>query len=273
MSARVPVRAPAALSLLGLLSMVALAAPTRAEPPAEPKAGAAHPDLLRRDAPRCPAEMALVDDRVCVDRWEAHLVERTPAGADPPRSPFEAPPASGRWRARAAADVVPQAYIDGRRAALACLRAGKRLCRAGEWERACRGPASTTYPYGDARRAHVCNDDGRALHPVVEVARQTGLPSDRMWYEGMESPLLNQLPDTLSKTGAHPGCTNAYGTFDMVGNLHEWIDDPAGTFRGGFYLDTRINGEGCDYATTAHNADYHDYSTGFRCCLDADRVE
>ena len=59
----------------------------------------------------------------------------------------------------------------------------------------------------------------------------------------------------------------------MVGNLHEWIEDPRGTFRGGFYLDTRHNGEGCTYATTAHSVKYHDYSTGFRCCLDADTVE
>jgi hypothetical protein len=59
----------------------------------------------------------------------------------------------------------------------------------------------------------------------------------------------------------------------MVGNLHEWIEDPEGTFRGGFYMDTLINGEGCDYATTAHSKKYHDYSTGFRCCMDADAVE
>jgi formylglycine-generating enzyme required for sulfatase activity len=55
----------------------------------------------------------------------------------------------------------------------------------------------------------------------------------------------------------------------MVGNLHEWVDEPQATFRGGYYLDTRINGDGCEYRTVAHGADYHDYSTGFRCCADA----
>jgi formylglycine-generating enzyme required for sulfatase activity len=94
-----------------------------------------------------------------------------------------------------------------------------------------------------------------------------------MWYDGMDNPLINQLPNTLRKTGDHSGCTNRYGTFDMVGNLHEWIDDPAGTFRGGFYMDTWHNGQGCEYETVAHRFTYHDYSTGFRCCLDADRVE
>jgi hypothetical protein len=53
-----------------------------------------------------------------------------------------------------------------------------------------------------------------------------------------------------------------------VGNLHEWTADPAGTFRGGFYVDTKLNGPGCLYATTAHDSSHWDYSTGFRCCAD-----
>jgi formylglycine-generating enzyme required for sulfatase activity len=63
---------------------------------------------------------------------------------------------------------------------------------------------------------------------------------------------------------------SAVGATDMMGNLHEWVDDEAGTFVGGFYVDTVINGNGCLYRTTAHDTNYADYSTGFRCC--ADRV-
>ena len=54
----------------------------------------------------------------------------------------------------------------------------------------------------------------------------------------------------------------------MVGNLHEWVMSARPTFRGGYYLDTHLNGDGCAYRTTAHGAAYHDYSTGFRCCAD-----
>ena len=79
---------------------------------------------------------------------------------------------------------------------------------------------------------------------------------------------LNQLPDGLSPTGAHAGCVSADGIYDMMGNLHEWTAAPSGTFRGGYYLDTKLNGEGCDYRTTAHAPAYYDYSTGFRCCAD-----
>ena len=66
--------------------------------------------------------------------------------------------------------------------------------------------------------------------------------------------------------GARDECVTAEGAFDMMGNLHEWTADPAGTFRGGFYVDTAINGNGCLYATTAHDVSHWDYSTGFRCC-------
>jgi formylglycine-generating enzyme required for sulfatase activity len=86
----------------------------------------------------------------------------------------------------------------------------------------------------------------------------------------MNQPQLNQLDGTLARTGEHAGCTNGYGVFDMVGNLHEWVADSRGTFYGGYYQDVASvgHGEGCGYLTTAHEARYHDYSTGFRCCAD-----
>ena len=86
----------------------------------------------------------------------------------------------------------------------------------------------------------------------------------------MNDPRLNELEGTLAKTGTHEGCTNGYGVYDMVGNIHEWVADPNGTFQGGYYQDTHLNGEGCTYKTMAHAAWYHDYSTGFRCCADAE---
>jgi formylglycine-generating enzyme required for sulfatase activity len=56
--------------------------------------------------------------------------------------------------------------------------------------------------------------------------------------------------------------------FDMVGNLHEWTASRDGTFRGGYYVEAKLNGRGCDYVTTRHDAVYWDYSIGFRCCAD-----
>jgi formylglycine-generating enzyme required for sulfatase activity len=90
-----------------------------------------------------------------------------------------------------------------------------------------------------------------------------------MWdYEHMNDPGINQQDDTLDKTGANEGCVSEAGVFDLHGNLHEWVAEEDGTFKGGFYADGEINGEGCLYTTTAHSFSYHDYSTGFRCCKD-----
>ncbi len=223
---------------------------------------------------RCPADMALVDSRVCVDKWEGSIVEVVPGGPERLWSPYV--PIDGHEssvRAVSRPGVIPQGYISGKQAEGACRASGKRLCASGEWQNACRGPDHTQFPYGDTRRAGVCNDDIRPVHPVPEAGVLLGITAGHLWSEGMNQAIINQLPDTLLPTGERAECTNGYGVFDMVGNLHEWVDEPDGTFRGGYYMDTSHNGEGCSYATTAHDFTYHDYSTGFRCCMDPDGVE
>jgi formylglycine-generating enzyme required for sulfatase activity len=173
---------------------------------------------------------------------------------------------------------VPQGYISGVQAAAACHAAGKRLCEVDEWVRACRGPLGTRYPYGAKRLPNQCNDRFAVLdrHPVVELFRRAAPPGTdpkQMWHpRWMNDPRLFESPHGVSASGAFESCTNDYGVFDMVGNLHEWVADPDGTFLGGFFMDTFQNGEGCEYRTVAHPFDYHDYSTGFRCCAEP-RVE
>jgi sulfatase modifying factor 1 len=223
---------------------------------------------------RCPADMALVDGHVCVDRWEGSIVEVVPGGAERLWSPYVPIDGhEGSVRAVSRPGVIPQGYISGKQAEGACRASGKRLCSSGEWQNACRGPDHTQFPYGESRRAGVCNDDIRPIHPVPEAGVLLGITGGHLWSEGMNQAIINQLPDTLLPTGERAECTNGYGVFDMVGNLHEWVDEPDGTFRGGYYMDTSHNGEGCSYATTAHDFTYHDYSTGFRCCMDPDGVE
>jgi formylglycine-generating enzyme required for sulfatase activity len=165
--------------------------------------------------------------------------------------------------ARSAPGAVPQGYISGREAGSACGRSGKRLCSESEWGRACRGAGSTIYPWGNDRRDGVCND-ARAVHPAVEFF---GTGASWIWSR-LGHPCINQLDDSVAATGSHPGCVSESGHFDLMGNLHEWTSDPAGTFRGGFYVDTVRNGAGCTYRTTAHDTGHWDYSTGFRCCAD-----
>lgn len=210
----------------------------------------------------CPRNMAAVG-RFCIDRYEASLVEVLPGGLERP-FPYTQNPGSVSVRAISEPHVFPQAYISGREAAQACGASGKRLCKADEWRSACRGSSQSTYPYGQTRQAGTCNDHGRAPLGVVYKGDSKVYGS----WDKMNDPALNQVEGSLARSGEHEACASEAGVMDMVGNLHEWIDDPRGTFLGGYYLDTEQNGSGCGYTTDRHGTFYHDYSTGFRCCAD-----
>lgn len=247
--------------------MVPVPSPTRLALPAGAMAAVVGlalvaPSLEAR--PGCPAEMANMKVGFCVDRWEASLEQLDAKGRTAGRhSPFQ-PVAGQRVRARSRAGLVPQAHVSQREAAAACAEAGKRLCTDSEWQRACRGPRPTRYPYGDEHRDGRCND--RGVSPLLSVF---GPDAPELYgFEKMNDPRLNRVPGSLARTGAFKRCRSAYGVHDMVGNLHEWTADPAGTFRGGYYLDTVQHGEGCAYVTTGHDTTYRDYSIGFRCCRD-----
>src|SRR5207302_393078 len=76
----------------------------------------------------CPPDMASVDDRFCVDRYEASLMEVLPNGEERSFSPY-ATLNGASVRAVSMPHVVPQAYISGTEAEAACQRSGKRLCK------------------------------------------------------------------------------------------------------------------------------------------------
>ncbi len=230
---------------------------TDAEPGAVGISGKLRLDLERPLRTSCPHDMALVGHS-CVDRWEASLVEVHPDGSETPFSAHEV--ARGHVvRAVSRPGVAPQAHISMVDAQRACKASGKRLCHAPEWKAACRGPENTTYPYGRSRVDNACVDTNRTSPMSV---LHHGEHTDRT----LNDPQANQVPNTIEPMGAAAQCTNGYGVYDMVGNVHEWTDD--GHFHGGYYLDTKLNGPGCEYVTTAHAKTYYDYSTGFRCCAD-----
>jgi sulfatase modifying factor 1 len=212
----------------------------------------------------CPPEMANIDDRFCIDRWEGSLVEVMRDGRDVPWPPYGPLEEGHTLRAVSVSNVFPQAYISGAQSARACAAAGKRLCAPVEWRKACMGPKEAKFGYGDQRSAGRCNDAGYS--PMMRLFPQVSVSWTLVGMTEMNDPRLNQLDQTLAPTGSHDQCTNDYGVYDMVGNLHEWTNDPNGTFQGGYYLDTHKNGDGCTYRTVAHEFTYHDYSTGFRCC-------
>jgi hypothetical protein len=237
--------------------------------------------------PGCPEGMAR-GGRFCIDRWEAHLIKRGPAGEIVPLSPCDRPPPEGGYEARSEPGVYPQAYISRVEAAQACKSAGKRLCSMAEWHRACEGKKGTLYPYGNHWQAKKCNSDRPHL-----LSLRFGADARRWRYEDFNDRTLDQEPGFLEKTGVFDQCGGDFGVFDLVGNLHEWVSDTVddqlidrldnedvnrnhqpshagnGVFLGGFFSTHQELGPGCKFTTVAHEPAYHDYSTGFRCCAPA----
>ncbi len=73
-----------------------------------------------------------------------------------------------------------------------CESADKRLCTELEWERACKGPKSTTYAYGDSFRATDCGGSS---------------------------------PGSLLPTGTRAACRSAFDVYDLHGGAFEWTSN------------------------------------------------
>ena len=237
-------------------SVGASAAPAESgAPPASASAAA-----VARPLP-CPEEMALIDDQFCIDRWEATTLNED--GTD--HSPYHA---VGPKRVRAVSQpgVVPQAYISFEEAEAACRRADKRICATRQWLDACAGLGKNRrlFPYGPRATAGVCNVS-RPIHPssLVHGQRKTDAYS-------LNDPRLNQLDNTVARTGSFAGCVTPEGVSDLQGNLLEWTRGDQPLLMGGYYLDAKQHGPGCSYVTDGHGPQYHDFTTGFRCCKKPD---
>lgn len=276
---------------LGLMSLVLVLAPWT------PSDGGLAPRTAYASG-ECPTEMAKVED-YCIDRWEVHAVDDKTGALLSPFYPPEpvllakvyqfwsteadrtgdararalpVPPIpevqQGKFTPRAvsAPGVLPQGYMTYYSAKRACETAGKRLCSEEEWARACRGRRGTKHPYGGTFRLGACNVF-REIHPAYELHGNSSL--------GHLDPRLHLVVDSTGKpllmdTGAMKGCATEVRDgqlFDMEGNLDEWIDDPRGSFVGGFF--SRQTREGCEAKIENHAPAYTDYSLGTRCCRDA----
>jgi formylglycine-generating enzyme required for sulfatase activity len=96
-------------------------------------------------------------------------------------------------------ETLPTTGVSWQVAKNACERAGKRLCSEQEWERACKGPGSTRFPYGNTYDVDVCNTED-----AEGRARSLGRPVD------------------------FKKCRSGFKVFMLAGNVEEWVQDAAG---------------------------------------------
>jgi len=147
---------------------------------------------------------------------------------------YEYPNESGR---------MPMETLSAKEAEEKCAESGKRLCSGPEWNRACRGPRKTLYPYGEYYDVSACNVAGTKLQP----------------------------------SGANPLCSNEYGAYDMSGNLWEYTSEDYRHYLANSGLKERRGGSWLTGSAQSSCARPGVYSTwdlgftgvGFRCCADA----
>lgn len=226
---------------------------------------------------RCPSGTAYIekkngdkDESFCIDKYHAELVEVVDGGGEKPWSPYFAPPKAPRKvRAVSLRGAIPQSNISMVDAKAACENSHKQLCTDSEWLRACAGPkGDRKFPYADSPGKRVpgrCNDQPRVPSPLDEAyGKINPKPDGGEFGPFMRNACILQRPRSLTRTGALKDCVTPEGVFDMIGNLHQWTSGKV--FRGGYFQDQKLNGEGCTYVTTRHAPEHNDYSTGFRCC-------
>jgi len=126
------------------------------------------------------------------------------------------------------------------------------LCTVEEWEKACKGPSSLIYSYGDDYDLPDPDD------PSAKTRCGGGFQTLSTWT-----------------SGAHVDCRSQWGVFDQSGGFAEWTSSaPANDANRRFIKGGNTNGEKgtrCGYYTD-ESVGYGGATMSFRCCRSIDAV-
>ncbi|MFH1464748.1 MAG: SUMF1/EgtB/PvdO family nonheme iron enzyme [Pseudomonadota bacterium] len=205
----------------------------------------------------CPAGMVSICGAYCVDIYEASRPDATATDAGTDGSRAVSQEGVMPWYSNdATAGMNPQI------AAAACAAAGKRLCTPQEWELVCATTERLSYSYGDDYSPPICN----GIDTFCDCDGD-GEPDGDAAYPGCRAECDTDFHPT--PTGAFLGCTNAYGVFDINGNVWEVVDTDDG------YVHYRGGAFNCSNSELLHRCDYDGVESGnfpsakgFRCCAD-----
>lgn len=223
--------------------------------------------LERLESARCPHGMALIAGQWC-GGWKRQCIDRLDgskycsAYADNPRcraagndvefciDKYEYPNVAG---------MLPAILVTAEQARSACAAEGKRLCKQQEWAFACEGPEGLAFPYGNEVTAGACN--------VGTLDEK--VPFKAFWNSKKVSGLVGRL-DRRTESGALPKCVSAFGVFDQVGNVPEWVQSVgSGAFSSALMGgDFTRPGAHCRTQVKLASPNYRAFPVGFRCCSD-----
>ncbi len=134
----------------------------------------------------------------------------------------------------------PSTKVSFKTAAARCKKRKKRLCSEEEWEKACKGPSGSRYPYANQWDPSSCNtEDDEGADRQVE------------------------------KSGSFRKCRSGYNVFDMSGNVAEWTSTQWGSgyvVKGG--ASDRPGYDGRCAARKKKKDGSSSETLGFRCCAD-----
>jgi hypothetical protein len=197
----------------------------------------------------CPVDMVEANG-FCIDRYEAVVSDKpdctgTIFGQNgdnypstfPDEVDIETNPPQIPLYACSIASVLPSRFITYYQARAVCLISGKRLCTEAEFISGCTGDNQNyKYPYGTDWRINMCNDY------IFNI--------------------------DVSQTGKYPGCKSTYGTYDMSGNVEEWIQSE--TNNDVYYAMGGKVGVGATNSTCQSKVSMSPTASnnllGFRCC-------
>ncbi len=167
----------------------------------------------------CPPDMVFVpfeNGDFCIDKYEASPNKKCPVEVPKNQQDTRINLTSAGCGALSEADKIPWAYISQAQAREACVKAEKRLPSNEEWFAASLGTPD------------IKNSD----------------------WESVDCHLSSNWSEQPGRSGTSDLCQSAYGAYDMVGNVWEWVSGEIidGKFNGrelpeqGFVREVDING-------------------------------
>jgi hypothetical protein len=194
----------------------------------------------------CPEGAISVCGVFCIDTYEASRSDATASSYGTDDSTATSRAGVLPWFSNDATLVNQDA------ASRACQAAGKRLCTAQEWLVGCGGLDGLDYAYGGSYDPDVCNgiDTYCECDPYPHCYDDCGAA-------------FHVMP-----TGSFAGCTNAFGIYDINGNVWEVVasDDGLDHYRGGAYN----CGDSEALHACGYDATWDPSAKGFRCCADGE---